>query len=215
MRRAYPVTSPLTGEAMLPVALEGCLVLVAALGAARAPELAEVLRDLGCEVLGPAGSAAEALELLAGQRPNVALLEVGPRCRGLAPLARSLAAAAVPFALLTSEPASGPADHPAWSAAPRLAWPWRLPALCRSLRALYRADLERRLALDERWIAAGRARLAQQRLALAQLTTAGEDTYVVDRLQRGVGRSLRRLRAHRAYLRRRLALDGPGWAAGG
>jgi hypothetical protein len=70
----------LSGEAMLPVALEGCMVLVAAHGAVPAPGLPEILRDLGCEVLGPAGSAAEALALLAHQRPNVALLEAGPGC---------------------------------------------------------------------------------------------------------------------------------------
>jgi hypothetical protein len=198
----------LSGEAMLPVALEGCMVLVDAHGAVPAPGLPEILRDLGCEVLGPAGSAAEALALLAHQRPNVALLEAGPGCDGLVPLAQALAAAAVPFALLTGGPADGPPDHPAWRAAQHLAWPWHLPALCRSLRALYRANLERRLALDEQQIAAGRERLAYRLRAIERLAADGEDTFVADRLLRGIGRSLRLMRAHRAYLRRRLALDG-------
>jgi hypothetical protein len=89
-----------------------------------------------------------------------------------------------------------------------LAWPWHLPALCRSLRALYRANLERRLALDEQQIAAGRERLAYRLRAIERLAADGEDTFVADRLLRGIGRSLRLMRAHRAYLRRRLALDG-------
>jgi CheY-like chemotaxis protein len=197
----------LSREAMPPLALEGCMVLVAAHGSARAPDLAEILRDLGCEVLGPAGSGAEALELLAHQRPNVALLEAGPGCDGLVPLAQALAAAAVPFALLTGGSADGPPDHAALREAPRLPWPWHLPELCRSLRALYRFNLERRLALDEQQIAAGRERLAYQIRAIERLAAEGEDTLVADRLMRGIGRSLRMMRAHRAYLRRRLALD--------
>jgi hypothetical protein len=64
------------------------------------------------------------------------------------------------------------------------------------------------LALDEQQIAAGRERLAHQIRALERLAAEGEDTFVVDRLMRGIGRSLRLMRAHRAYLRRRLALDG-------
>jgi hypothetical protein len=198
----------LSREAMPPLALEGCMVLVAEHGSARALDLAEILRDLGCEVLGPAGSGTEALELLTHQRPNVALLDAGPGCDGLVPLAQALAAAAVPFALVTGGPAHGPPDHPALREAPRLAWPSHLLELCRSLRALYRSDLERRLALDEQQIAAGRERLAYQVRAIERLAAEGEDTFVADRLMRGIGRSLRLMRAHRAYLRRRLALDG-------
>jgi hypothetical protein len=109
---------------------------------------------------------------------------------------------------VTGGPAHGPPDHPALREAPRLAWPSHLLELCRSLRALYRSDLERRLALDEQQIAAGRERLAYQVRAIERLAAEGEDTFVADRLMRGIGRSLRLMRAHRAYLRRRLALDG-------
>jgi DNA-binding NarL/FixJ family response regulator len=197
----------ISGDAAPLVVLEGCMVLVAEHGSARALDLAEILRNLGCEVLGPAGSGTEALELLAHQRPNVALLDAGPGCDGLVPLARALAAAAVPFALVTGGPADGPPDHPALRAAPRLARSSHLPDLCRVLRALYRSNLERRLALDEQQIASGRERLAYQIRAIERLAAQGGDTFLAERLLRGIGRSLRLMRAHRAYLLRRLALD--------
>jgi hypothetical protein len=123
------------------------------------------------------------------------------------PLAQALVAAAVPFALLAGGSADGLPDHPALGTAPRLAWPRHLSELCRLLRALYRANLERRLAVDEQQIAAGRERLAYQIRAIERLAAEGEDTFVADRLMQGIGRSLRLMRAHRAYLRRRLALD--------
>ena len=74
------------------------------------------LADLGCVVLPPALSAADALALLATFRPDAALL--GARLPG-GPAAVALDAADVPFALVVTPDDREP-DHPALRRAPRL-----------------------------------------------------------------------------------------------
>src|SRR3954447_7374345 len=77
-----------------------------------------LLWRLGCEVLGPAASAAEALVLLRHERPDAALLDVRLRDGRVTPVAEALRAAGVPFVLVS---ACGPAElpEPALGGAPR------------------------------------------------------------------------------------------------
>lgn len=67
-----------------------------------AMDLETLLRRHGWRVLGPAGSVAEALRLLAaGERPDLALLDANLRGELAGPVAEALRARGVPF-LLTS-----------------------------------------------------------------------------------------------------------------
>ena len=87
-----------------------------------AMDLEMTLRDLGCAVLGPAASTADALLLLARGRPDAALLDLALSDGTAVPVAEALGAAGVPFALLTGT--AGTPDHPALRGAPRLDKPF-------------------------------------------------------------------------------------------
>ncbi len=97
--------------------LSGLRVLVA-------EDQAVIALDLGCVVLPPAPSAAEALAALRAGRPDAALLDVTLADGSAAPVAEALAAAGVPFAVLTGHDPGGIAG-PALRAAPYLAKPYR------------------------------------------------------------------------------------------
>jgi DNA-binding response OmpR family regulator len=72
-----------------------------------AMDLEVVVQEAGCDVLGPCTTAADALALLAVRRPDAALLDVGLPDGPGSPVAEALAAAGVPFALVTGY---GPAE---------------------------------------------------------------------------------------------------------
>jgi CheY-like chemotaxis protein len=114
----------------------GCKVLVVEDGFVVALGIAEALRELGCAPLGPAASAAEALALLARERPDAALLDAGlpGGDGGAGAVAAALAAASVPFAVVTGYDRAALA--PALRAAPYLGKPFgdaELEALLRGL----------------------------------------------------------------------------------
>lgn len=68
--------------------------------------VAEVLEAAGWRVLGPAASSAEALVLLAGATPDLAVLDVRLRLGNALPVAEALASRGVPFLFATAaEPA--------------------------------------------------------------------------------------------------------------
>jgi DNA-binding NtrC family response regulator len=90
--------------------------------------LEEVLKDLGYRVVGPVGSAAEALALLERQHPDLALLDLGLRDGPATPVAEALDASAVPFVLMTGSTRLDRAS-PALQAAPRLTKPFGLEDL--------------------------------------------------------------------------------------
>jgi CheY-like chemotaxis protein len=94
-------------------------------------DLAESLRDWGCVVLGPAASNAEALELLRREQPDAALLDATLTDGWVTPVAETLAATGVPFALLTGYDGAD-LPEPVLRAAPRLLKPWT-PATLRQL----------------------------------------------------------------------------------
>ena len=79
----------------------GFKVLVAEDDTLIAMELEAILKDAGYVVLGPCASAADALAELAAGRPDAALLDIGLADGPAAPVAEGLAAAGVPFVLVT------------------------------------------------------------------------------------------------------------------
>jgi CheY-like chemotaxis protein len=103
--------------------LAGARVLVAEDQALLALDLEMPLRELGCAVLGPAASVAEALRLVGPGRPDAALLDLNLLDGSAVPVAAALASAGVPFALLTGHAGELP-DHPALRGAPRLDKPF-------------------------------------------------------------------------------------------
>jgi DNA-binding response OmpR family regulator len=66
-----------------------------------AMDLEVVVQEAGFDVLGPYATTASALALLAVRRPDAALLDIGLPDGPASPLAEALAAAGVPFALVT------------------------------------------------------------------------------------------------------------------
>lgn len=105
-------------------------VLVAEDEALIAMDLEMSLVDLGCAVLGPAATVADALALLLRERPDAALLDLGLPDGFAAPVAEALARAGVPFALLTGRSADE-LGHPALRDAPRLDKPYGQEDLAR------------------------------------------------------------------------------------
>jgi CheY-like chemotaxis protein len=103
--------------------LTGAKVLVTEDDPVIALDLRGILQDLGCLVLGPVASVRDGLALLARERPHAALLDVGLLDGRATPLAEALAAAAVPFALMTGY-AKAELDKAAFAAAPRLDKPF-------------------------------------------------------------------------------------------
>lgn len=87
--------------------------------------LERALSDLGCRVAGPVGSVAEALALLRGERPDLALLDLSLQDGHAGPVAATLGALAVPFAVMTGW-SRRHLTAPALQAAPRLAKPFGL-----------------------------------------------------------------------------------------
>jgi two-component system, response regulator PdtaR len=81
--------------------LTGATVLIVEDEALVALDLALVLRDLGCVVLGPAADSAQALALLRQQRPDAVLLDLGLRDGFALALVEALAAADVRYVLTT------------------------------------------------------------------------------------------------------------------
>lgn len=86
-----------------------------------ASEMADVVRDLGGEVLGPAPSLEAAAELLETQRPDFAVLDVNLDGELVFPLAETLERGATPFIFLTGY--SDDTLPPSWRERPRLVKP--------------------------------------------------------------------------------------------
>jgi CheY-like chemotaxis protein len=104
--------------------------------------LLELLPELGCQVIGPAGSVVEAMALVRRERPDVALLDLSLRDGLATPVAEMLGRLGVPFAVTTGS-ARVPLGAPALHGALCLAKPYGLGELERVLRTLagWRTDV--------------------------------------------------------------------------
>ncbi len=200
--------------------LAGCKALLVGDEAVRAADLERALRRLGCAVLGPAGSGAEAAALLRLGRPSLALLDAVLLDGGTVPLARRLAASGVPFAVVGGRAEDHDLlDRPPLRGAPRLPDPRSLPRLRAAVRQLYRLDLTRSLALTGRDVARAWEGIAAQALAVRRLAARGRDTRRADEALQAQERALAALEARRDRLRRELERQGgpaysPDWPGG-
>jgi CheY-like chemotaxis protein len=96
--------------------------------------LEEMLQELNCSVLGPAGDLAEALGFAEKGEFDVALLDVSLRRTPSFPVAEILQKRGIPFVFMTGY---GAEDFPAaYQQLPRLSKPFDLPDLQRALKAL-------------------------------------------------------------------------------
>jgi two-component system, response regulator PdtaR len=86
---------------------DGRLVLVVEDEFLIALDLALLLQEHGWRVLGPAATVAEALRLLADERPDVALLDLNLRGEPVTPVAEELRARGVPFVLASAYDSRG------------------------------------------------------------------------------------------------------------
>lgn len=93
--------------------------------------LEDILERAGHIVAGPASTIAEARAVVAGERVDVALLDVNLRGRPVYPLAGELDRAGIPFAFLSGYGAEG--LDPAWGDRPCLGKPFREPDVLRLL----------------------------------------------------------------------------------
>jgi two-component system, response regulator PdtaR len=186
--------------------LEGCTALVAEEEPVQALDLRRTLADLGCAVLGPVASGTEAVRLVRQRRPDLALLDLPLRDGGALRAAEALVLRQVPFALLTTGGELDLLGHPLLRAAADEALPLggavalgagtppgRSPGAARRGRAAPggRAGAAGPPAPPDAAPGGGRPRGGLGPAAAA----------------RGIARSFRLMRAHRAYLRRQLAAE--------
>jgi two-component system, response regulator PdtaR len=115
--------------------LAGARVLVVEDEFVIALEVEFLLRDFGCEVLGPVPSVARALELLGRERPDAAPLDLDLLGGTAVPVAELLASMRVPFALVTAYDPT-PIEAPALRGMPHLGKPVGHDTLRRMLAAL-------------------------------------------------------------------------------
>ncbi len=114
--------------------LRGLKVLIVEDEAVVAFDLEYVLRDLGCVPLPPAASVADALGIVAAERPDVVLLDVRLADGSAAPLAIHLDGLAIPYIVVTGYDEAQ--VEPPLRGAPRLAKPYRLGQLKAALLAI-------------------------------------------------------------------------------
>ena len=116
------------GKAPASSRLAGAKVLVAEDEAVIAVEIELSLQEQGCVVLGPTATVADTLASLSRDRPDVALLDM-QLLDGLAtPIATTLAAAGVPFALMLADRLDALEDV-SLAGVPRVMKPWSAGAI--------------------------------------------------------------------------------------
>lgn len=94
--------------------------------------LEDILVDLGCAVIGPAGSVAKALELIEGEALDGALLDVNLNGEEVYPAAKALAARGIPFVFVTGYGDTG-VDDQRYGGVPVVQKPFRPATLGRVL----------------------------------------------------------------------------------
>jgi CheY-like chemotaxis protein len=167
------------------LSLEGCKVLVVEDEAVQALDLQCSLQALGCEVLGPASSAAGAIELLDRARSNLVLLDIVLQDGSALPLAERLVASEVPFALTTGQDGVL-LDHPLLRGAPCLRKPYRSTELQGCVRELYRFDLLKSLARIDWRITQTWDRIMSEARTISRHAAGGQDTRSMERRLRTI-----------------------------
>jgi CheY-like chemotaxis protein len=195
--------------------LASCKVLVVEDDPTQALDLEAQLRDLGCAVLGPAASKAEAAALLRRERPNLALLDMTLTDGSAFPLARRLVVSDVPFAVVTGQDRRL-LDHPLLRGMPHLAKPYRAVRLRATVRQLHRFDLTKTLTRTDQHIAQAWRSIATQARIIARLAGRGRDTRLAEELLQAYERTLAVLEERRDLVHRELERQGgraefPGW----
>ncbi|MGN6850501.1 MAG: response regulator [Sphingomicrobium sp.] len=118
------------------VQLAGRRILIVEDSPVVGPFTADLLHELGCEVVGPAPNMAAAREMIESEDLDAALMDVHIRGERVFPLCEALAARGVPFILT-----SGYADWnmpEKWRDRPRLQKPYTLGAVEEALTQLLR-----------------------------------------------------------------------------
>ena len=101
--------------------------------------LAEMLKDFGCEVVGPMGNLGIALEMAAAEAIDAAVIDLNIRGGKVYPVARTLSQRGIPFLVVSGY---GDWTMPAeWRTRPRLVKPFTPEALEAELRALLAAPV--------------------------------------------------------------------------
>lgn len=113
--------------------LSGCRVLVVEDEFLLAMELEDLLAQGGCEVLGPASSVSQALAVLAGEQPDLALLDVNLKGERATPVAAALRERGVPYVLITGY-SEAHLSEPELRSAPRIDKPVSCHTLARAVR---------------------------------------------------------------------------------
>jgi two-component system, response regulator PdtaR len=104
-------------------------------------EIRRTLEELGCDVVGPAGSIEKALALLETQRPDMAFLDEDLKGKPVTPVAETLRRLHIPFAILSGYDQSITGEEILVNAM-RLQKPTPPPSIQRALEALC-GDLQR------------------------------------------------------------------------
>jgi CheY-like chemotaxis protein len=115
--------------------LKGRRILVVEDSPVVGPFTADLLGDLGCEVVGPAPNMAAARELVEAGEFDAALMDIHSRGERVFPLCEMLEAKHVPFAFT-----SGYADRnmpEKWEGRPRVQKPYTLDEIEKALSALF------------------------------------------------------------------------------
>jgi DNA-binding LytR/AlgR family response regulator len=104
-------------------------------------ELKYIVEQLGGGVVGPAGSAERALQLLSDATPDAALLDVNLREGRVTPVAQACWNRSVPFALVTGY-GRLELEEPLLQSAPRVSKPFDRRAIHKVLAIVLRGDRE-------------------------------------------------------------------------
>lgn len=116
--------------------LEGRRVLVVEDEALLALDLEDGLRDVGCDVVGPAGNLAKALELVEREGLDAAILDVNLAGERVTPVAEILARRGIPFVFATAYFGADDLYPPTVKDVPRLAKPYTVAQAVATLRRL-------------------------------------------------------------------------------
>jgi CheY-like chemotaxis protein len=111
-------------DAPMTAGLEGRRILVVEDSPVVAPFTADLLEEIGCEVVGPAPTMAAARELIEAGGFDAALMDIHIRGERVFPLCEALEAKGVPFVLTSGYADWNMPDQ--WQARPRLQKPYTL-----------------------------------------------------------------------------------------